>query len=248
MRWFLGTYTARFNRRHKFSGHLFSGRYKALIVDGSGSGYLKAVCDYVHLNPVRGKLLTAEQPLREYRWSSWPEYPGQTRRGRPTWLRVDRLLGEWSVPGDDARGRRELEAAMEQRRQAEEGAPKGAWKELRRGWCLGTETFREKLRELAGGQRGRQHYGEAARESDEQQACRLLQELLARAGWAASELARRRKTDRKKAEMAARLHSETTMTWAWIASHLGMGHWRTAAHACRLWRPGKNVEYSNSHL
>ena len=38
MKWFLGTYTARFNRRHKVFGHLFSGRYKALVVDGSGSG------------------------------------------------------------------------------------------------------------------------------------------------------------------------------------------------------------------
>src|SRR6058998_1221883 len=57
MRRFLGTYTARFNRRHKYFGHLFSGRYKSLIVDGSGSGYLKSVCDYVHLNPVRAKLL-----------------------------------------------------------------------------------------------------------------------------------------------------------------------------------------------
>ena len=38
MKWFLGTYTARFNRRHKLLGHLFSGRYKALLVDGSGSG------------------------------------------------------------------------------------------------------------------------------------------------------------------------------------------------------------------
>ena len=52
MKWFLGTYTSRFNRRHKVFGHLFSGRYKALIVEGSG-GYLKTVCDYVHLNPVR---------------------------------------------------------------------------------------------------------------------------------------------------------------------------------------------------
>jgi REP element-mobilizing transposase RayT len=34
MKWFLGTYTGRFNRRHKLFGHLFSGRYKALIVDG----------------------------------------------------------------------------------------------------------------------------------------------------------------------------------------------------------------------
>src|SRR5215471_18227819 len=39
MKWLLGTYTGRFNRRHKFFGHLFSGRYKALIVDGSDTDY-----------------------------------------------------------------------------------------------------------------------------------------------------------------------------------------------------------------
>src|SRR6202167_6044392 len=74
MQWLLGTYTARFNRRHKLFGHLFSGRYKSLIVDGSGAGYLKTVCDYVHLNPVRAKLLRPEQPLKACRWSSWREY------------------------------------------------------------------------------------------------------------------------------------------------------------------------------
>src|SRR5271163_5041829 len=36
MKWLLGAYTGRFNIRHKLSGHLFAGRYKALIVDGSG--------------------------------------------------------------------------------------------------------------------------------------------------------------------------------------------------------------------
>ena len=51
MKWLLGTYTSRFNRRQKLFGRLFSGRYKSLIVDGSGSGHLKNVCDYVHLNP-----------------------------------------------------------------------------------------------------------------------------------------------------------------------------------------------------
>ena len=40
MKWLLGTYTSRHNRRHKEFGHLFSGRYKALPVDGSGNGYL----------------------------------------------------------------------------------------------------------------------------------------------------------------------------------------------------------------
>ncbi len=42
MKWFLGTYTTRFNRRHNLSGHLFSGRYKALLVGGVVGGAQKA--------------------------------------------------------------------------------------------------------------------------------------------------------------------------------------------------------------
>ena len=38
MKWLLGTYSSRYNRRHKEFGHLFSARYKALIVAGSGNG------------------------------------------------------------------------------------------------------------------------------------------------------------------------------------------------------------------
>ena len=45
MKWLLGTYTKRFNSRYKVFGHLFSGRYKALLVDGSGTGYLKTACN-----------------------------------------------------------------------------------------------------------------------------------------------------------------------------------------------------------
>jgi len=47
-------------------GHLFSGRYKALIVDGSGNGYLRTLCDYVDLNPVRAKLIKKDAPLEVY--------------------------------------------------------------------------------------------------------------------------------------------------------------------------------------
>src|SRR6266699_6190738 len=115
MKWFLGTYTARFNRRHKLFGHLFSGRYKSLIVDGSGDGYLRTVCDYVHLNPVRAKLLKPEEPLQNYPWSSYPEYlKGAAKRA--VWLRVDRVLGELGIDKDDAAGRRCFALAMEERR------------------------------------------------------------------------------------------------------------------------------------
>ena len=53
MRWLLSAYTIRLNHRQKLFGHVFSGRYKALIVEGSGSGYLKTACDYVKGSPMR---------------------------------------------------------------------------------------------------------------------------------------------------------------------------------------------------
>ena len=43
MRWLLSTYTIRLNHRHKLLGHVFSGRYKALLVEGGGQGYLDGV-------------------------------------------------------------------------------------------------------------------------------------------------------------------------------------------------------------
>ncbi len=50
----------------KLCGHLFAGRYIALVVEGSGNGYLRTVCDYVHRNPVRAGLLKAVVPLESF--------------------------------------------------------------------------------------------------------------------------------------------------------------------------------------
>src|SRR4249919_2824805 len=65
MRWLLSTYTIRLNHRNRLSGHVFSGRYKAILVDGSDTGDLRTACDYVHLNPVRAKLLGPKDRLLE---------------------------------------------------------------------------------------------------------------------------------------------------------------------------------------
>src|ERR1039457_2282944 len=116
MKWLLGTYTGRFNRRHKLFGHLFSGRYKALIVDGTTPGYLRTLGEYVHLNPVRAKLLLPDAPLRSFRWSSFPIYLQEPSR-RPGWLRVDRLLGKAGILKDNAAGCRQFELRLEERRQ-----------------------------------------------------------------------------------------------------------------------------------
>jgi REP element-mobilizing transposase RayT len=232
MKWFLGTYTSRFNRRHKVFGHLFSGRYKALIVDGSGSGYLRTVCDYVHLNPARsrdGVMLKPEQPLREYPWSSWPEYlksPGK----RWPWLWTERLLGEYHVPKDSAAGRRRLEAALEQQRDAEEG---NAFVAIRRGWFLGNDALKQELLAQMSERSGKSHYGEELRESAEAKAERILAEELERLGLSEDELNRRRKGDQQKTRIARRLRRETIVTLEWIADRLRMGSASTVVHCLR---------------
>ena len=62
---------------------------KSLGLDAASPGYLRTVCEYVHLNPVRAKLLRPEEPLRAYRWSSYPAS-----------LRVDRVVGELGIRED----------------------------------------------------------------------------------------------------------------------------------------------------
>lgn len=218
MKWFLGTYTGRFNRRHKLSGHLFGGRYKSLLVGGQG-GYLRAVSEYVHLNPVRAKLLGAEEPLRAWPWSSFPEYLRPAAQ-RPAWLRVDRVLGECGIPKDSPAGRRAFEQLVEARRRqnmAEE------WKPIWRGWCFGDDQFRRELLERVSAQAGRHHYGEELRESAELKAQRLVADELRQRGWEEGDLATRRKGDPAKVAMAQRLRRETTMTLAWVAQRLQMG-------------------------
>ncbi|HWY32891.1 MAG TPA: transposase [Candidatus Acidoferrum sp.] len=219
MKWLLGTYTGRYNRRHKLFGHLFSGRYKAVVVDGSGEGYFKTVCDYVHLNPVRAKLLAEPARLCEYAWSSWPEYlkpPGK----RWPWLRVDRLLGEYGIPRDSAAGRRRMEEALEERRGQESGAD---YKGLRRGWCFGGESFREELLGRMQERVGQEHCGSARQETAEAKAERLVGEGLKRLRWREAGQARRAKGDPGKVALAAQLRVETVMTVKWIAERLRMG-------------------------
>ena len=221
MKWFLGTYTARFNRRHKLFGHLFSGRYKALAVDGSGNGYLKTVCDYVHLNPARAKLLGVGESLKGFAWSSYPDYLKAPAK-RPGWLRVNRLLGEHGIPKDSAVGRAQFEAQMEQGRTAEDSR---AYRPIRRGWCFGEKAFRKELLEQVAQRVGEHHYAEERQGSGEQKAHGIVAAELKRLGWTAEDLKARRKGDAKKVRIAQRLRAETTMTLKWIAEELQMGSW-----------------------
>jgi REP element-mobilizing transposase RayT len=221
MKWLLGVYTKRYNIRHKLCGHLFAGRYKALVVEGSGNGYLRTACDYVHLNPVRAGLLKPGVALESFRWSSYRQYlkpPGR----RPGWLRVDRLLGEKGIPKDSEAGRRQF-AALTEKRRAEESA--ADYEQLRRDWVLGSEEFRRELLAAAVERVGPNHYGAERQETGEQKAQRIVSQELLRLGWSEDGLRGRAKGHPGKVVIARRLRQETTMSLKWIAQRLEMGSW-----------------------
>jgi putative transposase len=218
MKWLLGTYTMRFNRRHKLSGHVFAGRYKSLLVDGATPGYLRTVCDYVHLNPVRARLLRKGERLRRYRWSSYPSYL-RDRKKREPWLRCDRLLGEHGIMKESRRSRLEFARRIEHRR-VEPNDP-GA-EPIRRGWCLGGQDFIARLLDRLPGSVGEHHHARERRQTDEQKAEAIILARLKKLGWKKTELATRRKSDAEKVALAKVLRSQTTMSlnglrgaWRW---------------------------------
>lgn len=238
MRWFLSAYTLRFNPRHKRFGHVFSGRYKALIVDGSGTGYLRTVCDYVHLNPVRAKLLKPQERLLAYPWSSLGLYLAAPPH-RPAWLRVDRLLGEHGIQRDDSAGREQFERRMEARRTEESDVEE--WKKIRRGWCLGSAEFKEDLLERMEGRLGEHHSGALKRESAQAKAERIIAEELKGRNWSERDLKLRIKSDPEKLALAARLRRETTLTLPVIAARLQMGSWKSFRAKLHRWRKAQET-------
>jgi len=241
MKWLLGVYTKRFNIGHKECGHLFAGRYKALHVEGGGDGYLRTVCDYVHLNPARAGLLKGGQPLEDFPWSSYGEYLKPARQ-RPVWLRVDRLLGEKGISKDSAAGRRHFARLTEQRRRedlAREFQP------VERGWCLGSEEFRQELLASASGQIRATHYGAERREAQEAKASRLLREEMGRMGWDDAALRQAGKGDERKVRLAARIRKETTMSLKWIAQHLAMGSWTHVSNLLGARRKHESLKSEN---
>ena len=219
MKWFLGTYTLRFNRRHGVSGHLFSGRYKALLIDPSQPDYLRTVCEYVHLNPVRAQLLQPTEALQAYRWSSYPAYLDQNRR-RPAWLQVDRVLGGMGIPKDSSVGRKQFERLMEEKRRVENPDDYAG---IRRGWCWGDESFRRELLAQLESGGAALNSGVELQEPATEKAERLAREALEKLGWKETDLSERRKGDPAKLKIALTLRAETTMTLKWIAARLQMG-------------------------
>jgi REP element-mobilizing transposase RayT len=136
MQFLNGSYTSYFNRRHRRSGHLFQGRYKAQLVEEEA--YYLEVSRYVHLNPVRARCV--ERP-EQYRWSSYPGYHN-SRRTR-AWTTYEKVLGEFGRDPKKARAAyRQFVAAGVQEK------PVSPFSQAFGGVVVGSETFIARVRAM----------------------------------------------------------------------------------------------------
>jgi hypothetical protein len=118
-----------------------------------------------------------------------------------------------------------------------EEADEEEFKPLRRGWCLGSEHFRQEFHERMEGKLDKNHSGELHRETAQQRASRILAEALSRRGGTESDWAIRRHSDPGKVAVAVRRRSATPWPHKWIAAR---GHLGTAKGA-------KSVRHRSGH-
>jgi REP element-mobilizing transposase RayT len=132
MRQLNGVFTQWSNRRHQRSGHLFQGRYKAILVDRDS--YFLELARYIVLNPVRAAMV--KQP-QQWAWSSYGAMAGKSTA--PAWLTTEVLLGEF--------GKRRFRARRKYQQFVEEGmGGESIWKDLKGQIYLGDDDFVEQMR------------------------------------------------------------------------------------------------------
>ena len=134
MRQLNGVYTQRFNRAHARVGHVFEGRYKAILVERNS--YLLELARYVVLNPLRAKIV---RRLEAWPWSSYLATCGQA--ASPPWLQTGWTLGQF--------GQRRSRAIAKYVTFVHEGARlPSVWTQLQGQIYLGSEAFVKKMQSL----------------------------------------------------------------------------------------------------
>jgi putative transposase len=129
MRQLNGIYTQAFNRSHRRVGHLFQGRYKAILVQKES--HLLELCRYVVLNPLRVKV---RDRVDQWKWSSFKATAGLDRV--PEYLTVDWILSQFG----NKRGKAQARYAAFVR----EGLESRPWDKVQGQIYLGDEEFLER--------------------------------------------------------------------------------------------------------
>jgi len=210
MKWLLGTYTMRFNRRHKAKRPSFR-RPLQVIIDRRSDAR-----PFAH----GVRLCAFESGASQVGWKAGaiakvslevvnPSYL-RSRKKRESWLRCDRLFGE--------HGPNKGESSIPVGVCSKNGAGVG-WSptiqmrsRFRRGWSFGAEDFIARLLDRLPGSVTEHHHGRERNQTDEQRAEAMIAARLKKLGWAKSELAARRKVTHTRSPWRGRCAPQTTMS------------------------------------
>lgn len=234
MRRQLTWYAQYYNRRHGRSGHLFENRYKSVLCEEDR--YLLALIRYIHLNPIRARVVKTLDDLERY---SWCGHGAVTGKLACPWMDTDYVLAQF--------GEKKRKALNAYRRFMEEGMPMGRQPELTGGGLVRSKGGWSEV--LSARRRGdKEEYderilgsgdfvGEIMREAEEKT---LRQLKLRRAGMSLSEIireecdrekvspeelkkgSRRRVVSRTRIKIAKRGLEELGMSLADIAREVGV--------------------------
>lgn len=139
MRWLQSVFANRFNRLRKSNGHVFQGRYKAILLDGDAVG---AVCHYIHLNPVRAGLVQCSE-LEKYPHSSFHQLWNSKERWR--FCDYSTALDAAGHLADTQEGRRLYRDYLGWLCEEDEERKKLGFERMSKGWAKGSKEFKERL-------------------------------------------------------------------------------------------------------
>ncbi|MEO0454736.1 MAG: transposase [Verrucomicrobiota bacterium] len=254
MRWVQNTWTKRYNARHQQWGHLFGGRYKAILC--AEGQYLHALINYVHLNPVRAGLVKRTRPLYDFQWCSLADYSKGTTKRRK-WVEASEGLKHMGFE-DTATGRKKYLRGLEKLVNWDEKQAAGKTQiegqslqsTLKRGWYFGAQTFKEdllkKLEKLkkSKSNRLRPVDGYVMGETKDygiKQAQKILHEGLKYYDLKRNHLKDLKKGDPRKVVIATLIRQRTTISLGWISEQLWMGATpRISGAVSEMIRTGEN--------
>jgi hypothetical protein len=218
MKWLQSTFANRYNRYRNERGHVFQGRYKAILVEElSGLG---AVAHYIHLNPVRARLASVGR-LEEYRHSSYRLL--QRPRERPSCLGVQSCLEAAGQLADTPAGRRNYAEYLAWLSENGPAQKQLKFEAMTKGWALGSPAFKKALVEDH-----KQRVLSVRMEADTQEVKALLwEELIQKAlqalGKTSADVTEDRKSAPWKVAIATHVKTITSATNPWLGKRLRMG-------------------------
>jgi REP element-mobilizing transposase RayT len=236
MRWLQATWAARFNRYRGETGRPFQGRYKALHVEPGHA--LAQVAHYIHLNPVRARVVSAEE-IMDYRASSLPLFASKKRSAE---LAAETILAESGGLPDTPAGWRRYVAYLGV--VAEEEAELRAKKfgRLSRGWVIGSAEFKAEMKnELLEQGAARARFELLGADAEAHRAMRAevwegkLTEAKAVLGLAGIDLPAR-KSASEKVRLAALMKLTSSVSNGWLAERLEMGRPASVSQYVRRFR------------